>query len=127
MLDQLTALAQRRLQAKQAEDEAVATRRSIDAEIAALLKRPDVVEGTVSEALDGLKVSVVYAVNRKLDTTKLQAEWSALDKAVQGSVKWKAELSTTEYRKLQEPERLALSAYLQTKPASPTVTVEATE
>ena len=49
-----------RISAKQAEDQAVAERRRIDAQLAELLKNPEKPEGAISQKLDdlGLKLTI---------------------------------------------------------------------
>lgn len=117
-------LARMRVLAKKAEDDAIAARRKIDKDIADLLADPNKTEGTVSVAPEGFKVSVSYGVTRKLDTKHLQADWTKLPAAVQGCVKWSAELSTTQFRTLDNDAVLVLSSYMETKPSTPTVKVE---
>lgn len=123
----LQELARQRVLAKKAEDDAVAERRKIDKQIADLLLDPNKPEGTVSQAPEGFKVSVTYGVTRKLDTKKLQADWTNLPKAVQDSINWKADLSTTKFRDLDKDAVLVLSTYMESKPSAPTVKVEAAE
>jgi len=114
-----------RIAAKRVEDAAVAERRRIDGAIADLLKDPAKVEGTVSQKLEGYKLSVTYAVSRKADTDKLQKEWDKLPPAVAAAFRWKAEVSTTELRKLEGSEAAAAASFITTSPASPTVKIEA--
>lgn len=126
MSDALKELAQKRVLAKKAEDEAAAARKEIDNQIAALLAKADLTEGTATEKLEGFKVSVTYNVNRKVDTKKLQSDWAKLPAAVQAAINWKAELSTTVFRTLDQDAVLALSTYMESKPATPSVKVEIT-
>lgn len=123
----LQELARQRILAKAIEDDAVAERRKIDKQIADLLLDPNKPEGTVSQAPEGFKVSVTYGVTRKLDTKKLQSDWTKLPPAVQDSIKWKAELATTKFRDLDKDAVLVLSTYMETKPSAPTVEVKAAE
>lgn len=127
MSDALKEIAQRHVLAKKAEAEAIAARRKIDAEIVELLKSQAKPEGTLTEKLEGFKVSVEYSVNRKVDTKKLQADWATLPGPVQAAINWKAELSTTVFRTLDKDAVLALSTYMESKPATPSVKVEITE
>ena len=123
----LQELARQRILAKAIEDNAVAERRKIDKQIADLLLDPSKPEGTVSQAPEGFKVTVTYGVTRKLDTKKLQSDWTNLPPAVQDSIKWKAELATTKFRDLDKDAVLVLSTYMETKPSAPTVEVKAAE
>lgn len=118
-------LAALRLEAKAAEDAAVAKRRALDEQIAMLLQDPNKPEGTVTEKPDGFKVSVTYGMNRKVDTAALQVAWNTLPKPVQDAVRWKAEVSVTGMRALDQGESLILSKFVTASPASPQVKVEA--
>jgi len=122
--DTLKELCAQRVLAKKAEDEAAEQRKQIDAQIAQLLAKPDLTEGTASEKIEGFKVSVTYGVTRKLETKKLQEDWANVPKAVQEAVNWKAELSTAKFRALDKDAVLALSTYMESKPATPSVKVE---
>lgn len=124
-MSDLKTLALQRLAAKAKEDEAVAERRKIDKEIAALLLDPNKPEGTITEKPDGLKVSVTYGMKRKVDTSALQVAWNTLPKSVQDAVRWKAEVSVTGLRALAPAESLILSKFVTTEPESPQVKVEA--
>lgn len=124
---QLNELAQLRVLAKQAEERAISERRKIDKQISDLLADPSKPEGTVSQEPEGFKVSVTYGVTRKLDTKALQSDWTHLPKAVQDSIKWKAELATTKFRDLDKDAVLVLSTYMETKPSAPTVEVKVAE
>lgn len=121
-LDQLVAA---RIAAKAQEDAAVAARREIDQQIAALLADANKPEGTVSQKLaDGKKVSVTYTVTRKVDTDSLQSDWGRLALDVQNLFRWKAEVSVTELRKLDNKAALVASKYFESKPGSPSVKIE---
>jgi predicted NUDIX family NTP pyrophosphohydrolase len=120
----LADLAQKRVMLKKAEDEAIAARRAIDELISSQLAKAGTTEGTVTEKLDGFKVSVSYGVTRKLDTKKLQADWEKIPARVRECINWKADLSTSGFRTLDNESVKALSDYMETKPATPTVKVE---
>jgi hypothetical protein len=121
-LEQLIAA---RLAAKRDEDAAVAARRALDGQIAELLKDPAKVEGTVSQKIDGYKISVTYAVSRKADADKLQKEWDKLPASVAAAFRWKPEVSTTELRKLEGIDATVASSFITTTPASPSIKIEA--
>lgn len=114
-----------RIAAKRAEDEAVAERRRIDASIAELLKDPNKIEGSVSQKLEGYKVTVTYKIDRKADTEKLSADWAKLSAAAQAAFRWKADVSVSELKKLTGKDATAASAYITSKEASPSITIEA--
>lgn len=110
------------MQAKEDERKATEYRRSLDKMVQELLPKKD--EGSVSVAEGDYKVTVTYKLDRKLATTELQLDWAKLPPKAAEAIKWKAELSTTQFRALSDEDKAALSAYVTTKPASPTVSVE---
>ena len=118
----LNELAALRIAAKEREEAAVAHRREIDAAIVESMA--GIAEGSVTKEAGDYKINVVFKMDRKLDTTALQSAWQALPPAAQESVKWKADLSVTEYRKLSEDDRAKLDTFITSKPATPAVKVE---
>ena len=114
-----------RIAAKRVEDLAVAERRKIDGAIADLLKDASKPEGSISQKADGYKVTVTYKMDRKVDTDKLTANWGKLPLDVQAAFKWKADLSVSEFRKLEGKASLSASQYFTTKEATPSLTIEA--
>ena len=121
----LTELIAARIAAKRAEDAAVTARREVDAELALLLKERDMLEGTVSAKEGGFKVSITYKVDRKADSDKLVDNWGSLPMTVQAAFKWKADVSVSALRKLEGADAAAAAAYITTKPATPSITIEA--
>ena len=113
-----------RIAAKRIEDDAIAARRELDTQIATLLQDPDKPEGSVSQKLDGLKVTVTYKVDRKADTERLQADWAKLPEPVTKAFKWKPEVSVSELRKLMGGDAAVAAAYITSKPGSPSVSIE---
>jgi hypothetical protein len=121
--EQLQLLAADYLEAKANEARAIAKRREIAKNIEAELMKPESGEGTVTEKLDGVKVSATFKVTRAADTTALQLDWNELPEAVRQVFYWKAEVSTTELRKLGEAEGREASKYITTKPAATAIDV----
>ena len=121
-IDQLIAA---RLAAKRAEDAAVATRREIDEQITNLLRPADKLEGTVSQKAGEYKISVTYKLSRSVDTDDLQKAWDKLSAEQQGAFKWKADVSVSALRKLDDKAQIAVSKFITSKPSSPTITIEA--
>ena len=109
------------LNAKESEQKAIEHRRKLDRMIQDLMPRKD--EGSISQDFGDYKVSVTYKLDRKIDTDRLRYDWEQLPPEVWGAVKWSASISMTEYRNRPAAEQ-ALSPYITTKPASPSVTVE---
>jgi predicted NUDIX family NTP pyrophosphohydrolase len=114
-----------RLAAKRDEDAAVAARREIDEQIAAQLRNPAKTEGTVSQKIEGYKISVTYAVTRKAAADKLQKEWDKLPASVAAAFRWKPEVSTTELRKLEGIDATVAASFITTTPASASIKIEA--
>lgn len=122
-LEQLVAA---RIIAKRQEDEASTHRKELDQQIAALVK-PQLQEGkkTFSTKLpDGLKLTVSFGVNRKVDTESLQTAWANLPIEVQQTFKWKAEVSESAYGKLVNSPLKTASKFITTTDASPSVKLE---
>lgn len=116
----ITELAALRVAAKEREEAAVAHRREIDAAICEAIGYAD--EGTKSQEVDGFKVSVTYKLNRKVDTDKLRGEWASLSADEQACFKWGADIDTRVYR---DKHTMLVDSYITSKPASPSVKVEA--
>lgn len=121
-IDQLIAA---RLAAKRAEDAAVAARREIDEQITNLLRPADKLEGTVSEKAGEYKVSVTYKLSRTVSTEDLQKAWDKLTAEQQGAFSWKADVSVSALRKLDDKAQAAVAKFITSKPASPTIKIEA--
>ena len=121
----LAALVAARIAAKRDEDAAVARRREIDQQLAARLAQADKAEGSVTERLDGYKLTVTYNVTRKVDADALQRDWAQLPHGLTGAFRWKPEVSTTELRKLSADLAAIAAAYYTTAPASPSIKIEA--
>ena len=114
-----------RIAAKRAEDDAVLARREIDEQITNILRPADKLEGTVSEKAGEYKISVVYKLSRSVSTEDLQKVWDKLTAEQQGAFKWKADVSVSALRKLDDKAMAAVSKLITSKPASPSITIEA--
>ena len=114
-----------RIEAKRAEDAAIAARRELD-EMISLQLSSGKAEGTESMKLPemGVKVTVTYGVTRKVDSDKLKDEWQNLSADLQGVFKWKADLSVSALRKMEGDNLVTVSKYFESKPAAPSVKVE---
>ncbi len=118
----LRSLASALLAAKSAEDRARAERLRIEDAIVAML--PEKEEGTISEKLDGIKITVTHKLTRKADTIALRAHWTEISQPVQSCFRWLAEVSLTELRRLSPEAAAEASKYLTTSPAKPSVKIE---
>ena len=114
-----------RLTAKRLEDTAVAARRDVDEMIANHLRPSDKVEGTVSEKVGDFKISVTYKLSRAVATDELQKAWDKLSAELQAAFKWKADISVSALRKLESKDQTVASKFLTSKPATPTISIEA--
>lgn len=121
----LDLLAAQYAEAKQVEEEAIASRRAIGKLIEDALPGPD--EGSVNARLPAFKVSVTRKVTRKVDSDALGKAWEFISENVQNTFKWEASINTKHLRALQELSAADLelaNKYYTTKPASSTITVE---
>lgn len=124
-LQQLVAM---RPAVKAAEDQAIETRRRLDDEIATRMRTPEKPEGTVSQKINGYKVSVTYGITRSVnkdDLNRLQGDWMNLHAVAKQAFRWKAEVSVAELHKLEGEYLKLAQAYITSKPSSPQVKVEA--
>ena len=119
----LPALAAAWLQAKADEDAAKTRRYEIEKEIVAAVPVKD--EGTAKTEVGALRVSVTTKLTRSVDTDALQTAWASLQPTVQKAFNWKADLSVSALKRLDEQEAAQALRYVTTKPAKPAVKVEA--
>lgn len=113
------------LAAKADEDAARARRYEIEAQIVAMLPGAD--EGTTTNKLDTVKVSVTRKLTRSVDTAALQEHWSFLPAQAQAVFKWSADIDTRKLRAAQDmaPDAYAAAAqFITAKPSKPGVKVE---
>ena len=113
------------MQAKEDERKAIEHRRSLDKMIQSLMPKKD--EGSITETTNDYKATVSYKLTRSVDAEMLGGMWASMSEQAQKAFKWKAEVSTSELRKLQEfrPDDYAfVAAAITTKPASASVSVE---
>jgi hypothetical protein len=64
-------------------------------------------------------------VTRSVDTDSLSSDWAKLSAAAQAAFKWKADVSASELRKLEGKDAVAAVRYVTSKPASPSIKIEA--
>lgn len=121
-LDQLIAA---RLTAKRQEEAAIQARREIDEQIATLLRPTDKLEGSVSQKIEGYKITVQYGINRSVDTEKLSADWSKIPASAQAAFRWKADVAVSELKKLDGVDATVAAVYITSKPAAPQIKIEA--
>ena len=120
----LSELVAARIEAKRREDAAVEERRSLDAQIADLMRDPSKVEGAVSQKAGDYKVTCSYGITRSIDKDRLTTDWAKLPATVQAAFRWKAEVSVAELKKLDGADSTVAAAYITAKPAAPSIKVE---
>ena len=114
-----------RIAAKREEDAAVTARRDIDKQLAELLRDANKPEGTISQKVDGYKVSVVYKIDRKADSDALSKAWDKLPIDVQNAFKWTAGVFVFALKALDDKAQLSASRFITSKEGSPSITIEA--
>lgn len=114
-----------RIAAKRAEDAAVTARRDIDKQLAELLRDANKPEGTVSAKVEGFKVSCVFKIDRKADSDALSKAWDKLPIDVQNAFKWKADVSVSALKALDDKAQLSAARFITSKEGSPSITIEA--
>jgi hypothetical protein len=120
----LDALIQERIFVKGEEDKLAERRRGIDAKIVLLCGEHNA-EGTVTKKTEGHKVSVTFGITRKVDTENLRLGWDALTPAAQAAFRWKAEAAVPQLRALSPENLTAVAKFIESKPASPSIKIEA--
>lgn len=120
-LDELLPL---RIAAKQAEDDAAAHRRKIDAAISAHLKTDDKDEGSVTQEAGSFKVTATYTLNRKANEKAVLAAWDGLTPAVQAAFKWKPSISLTGLRALTGDDLVTVSKLYSTDVGSTSIEIK---
>jgi hypothetical protein len=117
-------LVELRITAKKNEDDAIAHRRGIDDQIAALMRDPTKPEGTVSKNLGTRKLSVQYGITRKVNSEVLGAAWMDLPEAVQGAFKWSADVAVKNLKALDAKLTLEAAQFIESKASTPSVKLE---
>lgn len=124
--DPLDILATEWLEAKEAEKLANERRKEIEADIISLVGVAE--EGTTNGETEHYKIETVGKLTRSLNDSQLQADWDTLPDEIKKCVKWKTSLDTKNLRSLESMRDdliPVMSRYLTTKPAKPSVVVEA--
>ena len=113
-------------QAAKADERAANARRlEIEEQIVEALPLAD--EGTQTVEAGPYKVKVTTKISRSVDTKALQAHWNSLSAFAQDVFTWKADLSLSALRRLQENHPSlypSIATYITSKPAKPAVVVE---
>lgn len=122
----LDLLAQRWLDAKEAESRAVANRREIEDELISLLGEPKD-EGTFNYEADQLKVTVTQRMTRRVDADLLQeiAIDAGLFDHLKDLFRWKPEINIRAWRDSDPAITGALAAAITTTPSKPSFKIEA--
>lgn len=106
------------LDAKKEEDRHAAERVDFGKQIAAALAVPGKSEGAVKKTIGDFNVTVMYKVNRKVDSVALLQSWDDLSLAAREAFRWRPEVTMTEYKKLGADDTAAAAAFITSSPGS---------
>ena len=126
MDNEIDVLARYWQEAKEAEAHAKERRLNIETQITELVGVSD--EGTTNAEGHLFKVKTVGKLTRSLDDSAIQSDWDKLPDEIKKCVKWKPSLDTKNLRSLESMRGDLLpvmAQYMTTKPAKPSVSVEA--
>lgn len=114
------------LTAKQAEAEAIATRRDIEDQIVKQLGISEALDGTENREIDGYKVKIVGRMTRKVDADLLQdlAAEHGLTDHLGRLFRWKPELNASAWKASDSTITNPLLAAITTTPGRPSITVQ---
>lgn len=107
--------------AKAVEDDAVAQRKTLQAQLVSLITQPG-----LETTFKGEGFQIAYKLDRKVDAEMLWAAYPTLSLNAQKAFRFKADVDLKAYRALEEfdaPAFKTISAFVTTKPATPTVTL----
>lgn len=121
MIDLLTAW----MEAKEAERAAQERRRDLEDQIAAALKVPADLEGTMRRDFDDVEVKIVGRIDRKVDADALQdlAREAGLTDHLPALFRWKAEINAKAWDRADESITKPLTGAITTKPGRPSFSV----
>lgn len=113
------------IQYKQAEKDAVDSRRNIEDQLKSLLNVAETFEGTSNKDIDGYKIKVVGRMSRKVDSEKLQelAAENGLTEHLSSLFRWKAEIASKTWESADESITSPLMDAITTTPSRPTFTI----
>lgn len=123
---EIDVLARHWQEAKEAEAHAKDRRLQVEKQIAELVGVTE--EGTTNAEGNLFKVKTVGKLTRSLDDAAIQSDWDKLPDEIKKCVKWKSSLDTKNLRSLEAMRDdliPVMAQYMTTKPAKPTVSVEA--
>lgn len=115
------------LDAKRDEEEAANRRKALGFAIAARLPAFHAPEGVELRAFGDVRLTIKHSMTRSVDKAIAEA-WADLPELVQKSFRWKPEIELKNLRAMEfaNPELYAVAAkYITSKPALPSVSVEA--
>ena len=113
-------------EAKEAEAHAKERRLQVESQITDLIGVAD--EGITNAEGNLFKVKTVGKLTRSLDDAAIQSDWDTLPDEIKKCVKWKSSLDTKNLRSLEAMRGdliPVMAQYMTTKPAKPSVSVEA--
>jgi hypothetical protein len=122
----MKSLAERWLEAKEAERVAVDARRELENEMIELLAIPETLEGTRTADVGGYTVKIVGRMNRKIDADALQeiARESGLSEYLSTLFRWKPDIIAGAWKSADKTITDALSGAITTEPGRPSFSIE---
>lgn len=125
-MNELDELAAQWADAKAAEAEAVARRRTIEDRLVELLEIPETKEGTTSSTTEqGYTIKVVGRLNRKIDTERLQelAAEHGLSEHLGSLFRWSADINAAAWKAAAQSITAPLTGAITTTPGRPSFTI----
>jgi hypothetical protein len=121
VIDLLTAW----MEAKEAERAAQERRRDLEDQIAAALKVPADLDGTMRRDFDDVEIKIVGRIDRKVDTDALQdlAREAGLTDHLSALFRWKAEINAKAWERADESITKPLTGAITTKPGRPSFSI----
>lgn len=126
MSQELDSLAAQWADAKSAEAEAVARRRTIEDRLVELLEIPETKEGTTNASTEqGYTIKVVGRLNRKIDTERLQelAAEHGLSEHLSSLFRWSADINAAAWKAAAQSITAPLTGAITTTPGRPSFTI----
>jgi len=113
------------MQAKEAERTAQERRRDLEDQIAAALKVPADLDGTMRRDFDDVEVKIVGRIDRKVDTDALQelAREAGLTDHLSALFRWKAEINAKAWDRADESITKPLTGAITAKPGRPSFSI----
>lgn len=119
MTDDLQTLSAMWMAAKQAESEAIKSRRDIEDRMTSLIGVAENMEGTETAKPNGYTIKITGRMNRKIDSEKLQeiAALNGLSSHLPNLFRWKPEINASQWKAADDAITRPLLGAITTTPA----------